>query len=198
MIKRTALRVETFAMGLGAPGLFLLSFLDSTFLPLPQVVELLIVWMVIAHPEWWWLYGGLAALGSVTGCYVLYAIARRGGEAFLRRRLHERHVERFMRMFRRYGVFTLIVPSLIPPPVPFKPFVLLAGVSAMPPGRFLAAVATGRGVRFLGEALLVAWYGQQALTYLRENAGWLSISALAIAAAAVLAYYGYRRARARR
>lgn len=198
MIKRAALRAETFALSLGAPGLFLLSFLDSTFLPLPQVVELLIVWMVIEHPEWWWLYGGLATAGSVTGCYVLYAIARRGGEAFLRRRLHERHVERFMGMFRRYGVFTLIVPSLIPPPVPFKPFVLLAGVSAMPRARFLAAVSTGRGIRFLGEALLVALYGRQALTYVQENAGWLSLWALALAAAAALGYYGYRRARARR
>lgn len=198
MIKRAALRVETFAVGLGAPGLFLLSFLDSTFLPLPQVIDLLVVVMVIKEPTWWWLYGGLAAAGSVAGCYLLYALARRGGEAFLRRRMQGRHVDRFMGLFRRYGTFTLIVPSLIPPPVPFKPFVLLAGVSMMPRARFLAAIAAGRGTRFLGEALLARWYGRRVITYVSENAGWLSATVLALAAAGGLIWYGYRVARARR
>ena len=136
MIKRATVWVEAFALGLGAPGLFLLAFLDSSILALPQVVEILIVWMVIAHPERWLLYGLMATAGSVAGCYLLYSLARRGGEAFLRKRLHERHVDRFLGLFQRYGVVSLIGPSLIPPPVPFKPFILMAGVSGMPRGRF--------------------------------------------------------------
>ncbi len=195
MITRVTTWIEAFAMGLGAPGLFLLAFLDSSVLALPQVVDILIVWMVLAHPDRWLLYGSMATAGSVAGCYALYALARRGGEAFLRKRLREGHVERAMALFQRYGVVSLIVPSLIPPPVPFKPFVLMAGVAGMPRHRFLVAVATGRGIRHIGLALLVVWYGRQALDYINANAGWVSFVAATVAAGGALVYYGYRKLR---
>lgn len=185
-------------MGLGAPGLFILAFLDSSVLALPEVVDILIVVMVIARPDAWLLYGAMATAGSVAGCYVLYALARRGGEAFLRKRLHERHVDRVMSLFRRYGVFSLVVPSLMPPPVPFKPFVLMAGVAGMPRHRFLASVTAGRGLRYIGEALLAYYYGRQALAYLQDNAGWVSLLAAGAITAGALAYYGYRRLAATR
>lgn len=193
MIKRATTWVEAFAMGLGAPGLFILAFLDSSILALPEVVDILIVWMVLEHPDRWLLYGGMATAGSVAGCYVLYALARRGGEAFLRKRLHERHVDRFMGLFQRYGVFSLVVPSLMPPPVPFKPFVLMAGVSGMPPARFLASVTAGRAIRYIGEALLALWYGQRAITYVQENMAWVSLLAALAITAGAFGYYGYRR-----
>lgn len=195
MIKRAATGIEAFAMGLGAPGLFLLSLVDSSVLALPQVVEILIVWMVLAHPERWLLYGGLASAGSVAGLYLLYALARKGGEAFIRKRLHARHVERAMAAFQRYGVVTLILPSLIPPPVPLKPFVLMAGVAGMPQRRFLLAIASGRFARFMGLALLTTWYGQPALDYLRANALFVTLAALSLIAAGLLAYYAYRKLR---
>lgn len=195
MIKRAATGIEAFAMGLGAPGLFLLSLVDSSVLALPQVVEILIVWMVLAHPERWLLYGGLASAGSVAGLYLLYALARKGGEAFIRKRLHARHVERAMAAFQRYGVVTLILPSLIPPPVPLKPFVLMAGVAGMPQRRFLLAIASGRFARFMGLALLTTWYGQPALDYLRANALFVTLAALSLIAAGLLVYYAYRKLR---
>lgn len=182
-------------MGLGAPGLFILAFLDSSVLALPQVVDILIVWMVIAHPDRWLLYGGMSTAGSVAGCWMLYELSRKGGEAFIRKRLHERHVERAMATFQRYGVVTLILPSLIPPPVPFKPFVLMAGVAGMPRRRFLLAVTSGRFVRFVGLALLTYWYGQPALDYLRANALFVTLVALAVIAGGVLGYYAYRKLR---
>lgn len=182
-------------MGLGAPGLFLLSFVDSSVLALPQVVEILIVWMVLAHPDRWLVYGVLAAAGSIGGLYLLYALARRGGEAFLRSRLHARHIERAMAAFQRYGSVTLILPSLIPPPVPLKPFVLMAGVARMPQRRFLLAVSLGRAVRFVGLALLTYWYGEPALDYLRANALFVTLVALGTIALGVLAYYAYRKLR---
>ena len=75
-------------------------------------------------------YALLATLGSVAGCLVLFLLARKGGEAFLRKRLHERHVDRATAVFRKYGLLAVLVPSLLPPPVPFKIFVLAAGVAA--------------------------------------------------------------------
>lgn len=186
-------KIEAFALGLGAPGLFVLAFLDSSFIALPEVVDVLIVVMAIENPAWWVWYGALATAGSVAGCYVLYDLARRGGEAFLRKRLNEAHVTRAMRLFARYGSLALIVPSLLPPPVPFKPFVLMAGVAGMPRVRFIAAVTLGRGIRYLGEALLAVLYGRAAITYLHANAGRVSLTLAALLVIGSGAYYAYRR-----
>jgi membrane protein DedA with SNARE-associated domain len=191
-------KLEALAIGLGAPGLFILAFLDSSFVTLPEVVDILVVLMVIEHPAAWLWYGGLATAGSVAGCLVLYELARRGGDAFLRKRVKAHHMTRATALFARYGILALIVPSLMPPPVPFKPFVLMAGVAGMPRARFIAAVTFGRGVRYGGEALLALLYGQAAIAYLQENARTVSI---AVAIALVLGlggYWMYRRLRRRR
>lgn len=191
-------KIEVFAMGLGGPGLFILAFLDSSFIALPEVVDILIVWAVIEHPERWLWYGAMATAGSVAGCYVLYALARRGGETFLRKRLSEDHITRGMYWFRRYGVLALIVPSLTPPPVPFKPFVLMAGVSSMPRGRFIAAITAGRGVRYIGEAVLALLYGRQALTFVHAHARQLSIALGVLIVLGLAGHYAYRKLRVRR
>ena len=149
---------------LGGPGLFLLSFLDSSFLSFPEVVDVLMVGLVARYPERMLWYAALPTVGSVFGCYALYAFARRGGEAFVRRRLHERHVDRAFAIFRKYGMLAIAVPSIMPPPLPFKIFVLAAGASGMRRRDFLIAASVGRGFRFFGEALLAAWYGPAALT----------------------------------
>lgn len=168
-MKRAVAWIRAFAFGLGAPGLFLLAFLDSSILSLPEVVDLLLVYMITQHPHRMLLYASMATAGSVLGCYVLYVIAKKGGEAFVRRRFHERHVDRGFELFRRYGVWAIIVPSILPPPAPFKIFVLLAGVADMSTARFLGATAAGRGLRYFGEALLALWYGQAALEFLDQN-----------------------------
>ena len=169
MIKRFVAWVQGFALALGAPGLFLVSFLDSSFISLPEVTDLLLVWMVTKHPYRMVLYAGMATLGSILGCYAIYIIARKGGEAFVRRRFHERHVDRSLDLFQRYGMWVLIVPALLPPPAPFKIFVLMAGVAGMSSARFIAAIAIGRGLRYFVEALLALWYGQRAIRFLNEN-----------------------------
>lgn len=169
MIKRFVAWVQGFALALGAPGLFLVAFLDSSFLSLPEVTDLLLVWMVTQHPYRMALYAAMATAGSVAGCYVIYFIARKGGEAFVRRRFHERHVDRSLELFQRYGIWVLIVPALLPPPAPFKIFVLMAGVAGMSSTRFLVAIVIGRGARYFAEALLALWYGRAAIAFLNEN-----------------------------
>ena len=71
----------------------------------------------------------VATLGSVAGCYVIYLLAERGGEAFLKKRLKPGHIDRALALYRRHGLLALMVPALLPPPAPFKLFVLLAGVA---------------------------------------------------------------------
>lgn len=185
-MKRFVAWLQGFALAIGAPGLFLITFLDSSFLSLPEIADLLLVLMVIEHPHRMILYAAMATAGSVAGCYAIYYIARKGGEAFVRRRFHERHVERGLELFNRYGIWALIVPSVLPPPAPFKIFVLLAGVAGMSPWRFAGAVAAGRGARYFGEALLALWYGKAAIAFLDDNLKPVAWATTVLMAAAVV------------
>jgi membrane protein YqaA with SNARE-associated domain len=168
-MKRLLDWVQGFALALGGPGLFLIAFLDSSFLSFPEVVDVLIVWLTVQHPARMPYYALLSTLGSVAGCTVLFLIARRGGEAFLRRRVHAAHVDRAMRLARKYGLFSVLVPSLLPPPAPFKIFVLAAGIARVRVVDFVLAVSVGRGLRYFGEGLLAVWYGEAAVAFIREN-----------------------------
>jgi membrane protein YqaA with SNARE-associated domain len=168
--------VQASAVALGGPGLFIIAFLDSSFLSFPEVVDLLIIWLVTAHKERMLYYALMPTLGSVAGCFALYLVGRKGGEAFLRRRFRESHVDRALAVFRRYGLLAVAVPSLLPPPVPFKPFVLAAGVAGVRSADFLLAVGIGRGLRYFGEALLAVWYGERAAQFVRENARPVSLA----------------------
>ena len=182
--------IQGFAESLGGPGLFIIAFLDSSFLSFPEVCDALIVLLTVQNRERMVFYALVTMLGSIGGCYALYSVGRKGGEAFIRRRFKARHVDRAMDTFRRYGMLAIIVPSLLPPPMPFKIFVLAAGVARMRPIEFLIAVAIGRGIRYFGEGLLAVLYGEQALTFLRENAHtvglWLGLAVLAGGAAWVI------------
>src|SRR6476659_1741250 len=125
--------VQGFALALGGPGLFIIALLDSSFLSFPEVVDLLIVVYVTHHKERLIYYASLATLGSIAGCFLLYQVGLRGGEWFLRKRFHERHVDRALELFRRHGLLSVIIPSVLPPPLAFKPFVLIAGIARVRP-----------------------------------------------------------------
>jgi membrane protein DedA with SNARE-associated domain len=167
--------VQAMAFALGGPGVFLIAVLDSSFLSFPEVVDLLIVVLVTHHKERMIYYAGLATLGSIVGCFLLYYVGRVGGETFLRRRFHERHVDRALALFQKYGLLAVAVPSILPPPVPFKPFVLIAGVARVRPWDFLLAVSLGRGVRYFGEGALALWYGERAADFIRDNTRTVSL-----------------------
>jgi membrane protein YqaA with SNARE-associated domain len=181
---KTALAwIKAFAAAIGGPGLFIIAFLDSSFLSFPQVNDLLVISMVVQYPYWMVYYAAMATAGSVAGCLAIYYVARKGGDALVRRRFKGRILERAHRLVERYGVLTLLVPAILPPPAPFKIFVLLAGASRMRVGPFAAAIAVGRGIRYFGIGLLTVWYGQRAIRFLEENG---RIAALAIAGAVVV------------
>ena len=129
--------IEAFALSVGGPGLFIIAFLDSSFLSFPEVNDLLIVLMVINM---------LAAVTLVPAM-----------------------VDRASDLMRKYGAMALIVPALLPPPAPFKIFVLMGGVANIPLRTFVVSIAVGRGVRYFGEGILAVLYGKQALDYIHEN-----------------------------
>ena len=159
-----------FAVGLGGPGLLAIAFLDSSFISLPQINDILVVLMVTKHKAWMPYYALMATLGSIAGCYAIYSLAEKGGEAFLRRRAHAKSVDRALALYKRHGLMALMIPALLPPPAPFKLFVLMAGVAGVPPLKFVTAIGIARGLRYLILGVLAVWYGDLALEYMRANA----------------------------
>jgi membrane protein YqaA with SNARE-associated domain len=174
-MRRLLAWIQGFAESLGGSGLFIIAFLDSSFLSFPEASDALIVLLTVQHPERMIFYALTTTIGSVAGCYALYSVGRRGGEGFLRKRFHERHIDRATETFRRHGMLSVLVPSLLPPPMPFKIFVLAAGVSGMSHVDFLIAVGIGRAIRFFGVGLLALWKGQEAIEWLHQNAATVGI-----------------------
>lgn len=175
-------QVRRFALALGAPGLFLVSFLDSSFLPLPGITDLLLVVMVTRNPGAMLWYVAITVIGSVGGCLLLHYVGRKGGEAFVRKRFTGKRVEWAMGALRNNGVMAMLLPSLLPPPSPFKLFVLLAGVVGISIPRFVTAIAIGRGVRYLALGYLSVKYGERATAYMRENGTTVSVGAVVVLA----------------
>ncbi len=186
-------RVQALADTMGAPGLAIIAFVDSSFLTLPQAADFLVVMFTLRNPGDWWYFGMLTTAGSLAGCYALYLAGRRGGEALLRRRVHQRHIDRALGWFARFGAFTLVIPALMPPPMPFKVFVVLAGMSGVPPRRFLAAIAVGRGLRYTGEAWLARTYGPHAMDFVQANAAQLLPLVAVLVALGLAGWWIHRR-----
>jgi membrane protein YqaA with SNARE-associated domain len=184
--------IEAFARAVGAPGLFIIAFLDSSFLSFPQANDLLIVWTVLRRPELMPVYAAFATLGSIAGCLALYFTARKGGETMLKKRVSARTMQRGVGVFRRFGLFAILVPAILPPPAPFKIFVLLAGVAEVPVARFATAVALGRGFRYFGIGLLTIWYGEAAVEFLKTHGRVLAFGLAGAVVVGVAAYWFWR------
>ncbi len=178
---RLAALIEAYAVAWGGPGLFVIGYLDSSFLSFPEVNDLLVMGMAMSHPPRLLYYSLMATLGSVAGCLTLYYIARAGGEAFVRKRFKEHHVDRGLVLAQKYGLLVVMIPALMPPPMPFKIFILIAGVAEIPVVQFTAAVFTARFIRYFGEGLLAVWYGQAAFAFMTANAGRIGLSLAALA-----------------
>jgi len=158
----------------GGWGLLGISFLDSSFVPLPSANDLLLIHLSSQHPERALLYALASTVGSVLGAYVIYGLAR-GGAKFLWRRKSSAAMTRARAWLERNEFVSILVMSLLPPPAPFKVFLITAGALRVNAARFGVALLVGRGLRFGSEALLGARYGAQAEAYLKEHFVWASL-----------------------
>jgi membrane protein YqaA with SNARE-associated domain len=188
--------IQALALTWGAPGILLVALLDSSVLSLPEIADLLVIYMVTAHPARFALYVVSATLGSLAGCLLLYYIGK-GGEELLKRRISTHRYEKTLDSFRRHGIMAVLVPSLLPPPAPFKPFVLLAGVAEISPMRFTTAILIGRGARYLIEGLLALWYGRRALTYMQDHGVAVALGVIAVVVVGFLVYLRVNKTKAR-
>jgi len=162
----------------GGFGLLGVSFLDSTILPFPSLNDLLLIDLCIESPLRMPYYAAMATLGSVAGSVLLYFLARKGEEAAFHKKAGSQ-APRIHHWIVRNGFATVVVAALLPPPTPFKLFVLAAGALGMPFRTFLAAMSFARGVRFFAEGYLAIRYGQQATHFLIAHSMGFAISTIA-------------------
>lgn len=161
-------KIVAFAGALGAPGLFLISFLDSSVLTFPVINDLLLIELCIQKPQRMPLYAAMAMTGSVLGCVLLYFIAKKGGEAFFHRKAGQRG-DAIRHWVQKNGFGGMLVAALLPPPTPFKIFVFAAGVFEVPLSSFVSAIALARSIRYFGIGYLATRYGEQAMPFIAEH-----------------------------
>ncbi len=170
---------------LGPWGLFLVALGDSAFIPLPQGVDFLLITQAIAAPSTAYFAAALAVSGSLLGSWILYSMARRGGEIVLRKKASTGGIEKIRRQIDEYGALVLILPTMIPVPLPMKLFVIGAGVFQMKRMHFLVAVGLARCVRYFGEAFVAVRYGPRTTDLIRENL----IAGLIVAAVLIASFF---------
>jgi membrane protein YqaA with SNARE-associated domain len=167
-------RLSDFFIALGPFGLFAVALLDSTFVPLPSSADALMLLLTVAHPNLMIFYAALATAGSAIGCVILYSISRRAGSGALRKFSPSKQ-KRVKDWIDRYDVLSVLVASLMPPPFPFKVFVITAGVFRFSLTRFTIAIIAGRMFRFLLEGYFAIRYGAQAKQLLAKYYPWIGL-----------------------
>ena len=151
---------------LGAWGVFAIAGIDSAFFGMP--LDAVVATYVYSNPHRFLLYVIMASAGSAVGSILLYLIGYKGGEVLLEKRMPKAKFEKIRSSFDRHEFWALMFPAMMPPPFPFKLFVLAAAAFEMRFEHFLLAIFAGRFVRFLALALLTIKFGPQAIDIVRR------------------------------
>jgi membrane protein YqaA with SNARE-associated domain len=162
--------LANYLQSFGPGGLFAIALLDSAFVPLPGGPDA--VMLLLSTPQenhaWVPLYALGATVGSVIGCLILYYISRRAGRRALEKFSASKQA-RGKELVDKYDVLSVLVASVLPPPFPFKLFVVSAGVFRLSVWRFAIAITVGRAFRFFLEGFFAVEYGERAKDLLAEN-----------------------------
>jgi membrane protein YqaA with SNARE-associated domain len=173
----------------GGFGLFAISFLDSSFLFFPFINDILLLHLASRHadqPLWVLMYAAECTAGSVAGAMAIYAITRKGRRLWRSPSQHK--IGRARLWLQRNEFLTILVSSLMPPPLPFKVFPLAAGAFRMDAMRLAVGLLMGRGLRFFLEGFVGMRYGAAAEAHIRHHMGWLSIVTIALIVGGTMLY----------
>jgi membrane protein YqaA with SNARE-associated domain len=170
------------AIYVAAPMMLLVGALDSSLLSIPEVNDYITIVRVAHNPYEVYYFPLFPAIGSVVGCLILYRIAMRG-EQFISKRFHPKHLDRVKELYRKWGLFALVIPALLPPPMPFKIFVASAGALGYPMGRFAAMIFIARLVRYYFWGILAYFFRDEVLKMLN----WLGDNIPAVLVALIVA-----------
>lgn len=133
---------------LGGAGLLIIGIIDASVVPMPGSIDVFLIILVAQHPEDWPYYALIATFGAVTGGYITYRLAGKGEEKTLERRIGQNRANKVYQHFRMHGFVTVAVAALLPPPLPTKPILVIAGALHYPNRKFLGALGVGRAARY--------------------------------------------------
>jgi len=177
---------------LGALGFLPLGLIDSSIIPLPGSMDVLTIILAARNAEFWFYYAVMATLGSVLGGFVTYRLARKGGKESLARRVSAKTMKRVYGIFERWGFAAIAIPAVLPPPMPFVPFLLAAGAMQYSVKKFLLAMTLGRIVRYSILAYLAARYGRKMLPFLLQHGNPVVAAVVGLVVTGVLVYFVFR------
>jgi membrane protein YqaA with SNARE-associated domain len=168
--RKIFLWLQGLVMAFGGAGLFVVTFFDSSVLSFPFFPDAVLIELCISNHARMPYYAAMAAIGSLSGSLVLYFLAEKAGEAFFHKHAGGK-TEKIKEWVDNNGFLSAFFPALLPPPFPFKPFVLAEGVFQVPAKTFILAILLGRALRYGGEGILAVRYGDAALVYLKSHGG---------------------------
>ena len=171
-----------------APAMIVIGALDSSLLSLPEINDYLVVGRCYKYPSAVFYFPLFAAFGSVLGCWLLYSIMRKGGQAVLRKRFKPESIQRVEQAYARFGFLAIAIPAILPPPLPFKIFVATAGTLEYPRWKFLLTVMIARSFRYYVEGILAVFYGRRVLSFMKDN-GIVILSIVACVIIVAIAIY---------
>ena len=167
----TVHNLGVWARSMGLVGVFALTLFDGSLLwLLPGINDIVLISFVVAKHTLGWAVAAvlLATVGSILGAMASYRIGKRGGGELLRRRFPPALLRRVENWTNRLGAIPVGVAAVLPPPFPYAPFVLSAGIMKVPVNRFRLSVALGRGLRYSLDAVLALYLGRHLLNHLHS------------------------------
>lgn len=191
LLNKWTLAIVAVLKPLGIWGVMGFAAVDASFLGMP--LDAIVAGYAYADPHRLLLYSLMAAIGSAVGSIPIYLIGYKGGEVLVVKRMGHGRFDKIRMSFERHGILAIVVPSMLPPPTPFKLFVLSAGVGEMSFTKFLGAIFTGRFLRFSLVSLIVIRYGPEILGFVSGMVhNHLRYIIAAIAAAALVGWWVWR------
>jgi membrane protein YqaA with SNARE-associated domain len=176
---------------MGFWGAGAVAVLDASSIPVPMdAIMALYAWK---DHSYWWAYVLMASAGSAIGGLVPYGIGRAGGELFLLKRINRERFEQLRTKFEKQSLLAMAVPSMLPPPTPWKAFAFAAGVFEMRVAHYLLAVFAGRIVRWGVLSLLVLKFGPQVVDIVAHHARTALIALVVLVLVGVLGWWMKRK-----
>ena len=184
LLAKWTLLILSILTPLGIWGVLGFAFVDAALLGMP--LDAIVGGYVYTNPDRFLLYSAMAALGSTLGSIVIYWIGYKGGEVLVLKRIGEVRFNKIKASFDKHQFLAIMLPSMLPPPTPFKLFVLSAGVAEMRFSHFLTAIFFGRFLRFCILSILVIRFGPEIVGFFGSMVHNHARLAIAIVAAAAL------------
>jgi membrane protein YqaA with SNARE-associated domain len=165
---------------MGIAASFVVAVLDSSSIPVP--IDAFLAVYIWGDKRHFWIYPALAAAGSAIGGLVPYWIGRAGGELFLLKRINRDRFNQLRDKFERQEFLAVMIPSMLPPPTPWKLFIFASGVFEMRIVPFLIAVFAGRFIRWMALGILVIQFGPGVVDLIAHHGRATGLGVLALAA----------------